>query len=68
MRPLAQFCSGLALLTTVGVPLLFLFHPRLTLGDVQWCLLLAMVLWFVATPLWLERADRHPKPPDPPAQ
>ena len=53
MKRLAQVLSGIALASMVVAPCLF-FADRLTLGAMQQWLLGATILWFVATPFWME--------------
>jgi hypothetical protein len=53
MKRLAQILSVVALIGTLIPPSLF-FADRLSLATMQQWLLGATVLWFVATPLWME--------------
>jgi hypothetical protein len=54
MKKAAQFISWLALALTL-VPSCLLFASRLSLDDTKAWMLVATVLWFLATPLWMER-------------
>jgi hypothetical protein len=54
MRPLAQFVSALSLAATI-VPAVLFFFGRLDLDQVKAWMLAATVVWFVATPLWMDR-------------
>jgi hypothetical protein len=53
MKRLAQFLSALALIGTLMPPILF-FADALDLAAAQRWLLGAAILWFVATPFWME--------------
>ena len=53
MKRIAQIISGLAILGTILPPCLF-FADQLTLPAMQQWLLITAVLWFVATPFWME--------------
>ena len=52
-RRLTQILSGLALVVTLGAPCLF-FYDQMGMAAMQQWLLGATVLWFVATPFWME--------------
>ena len=52
-KSIAQLLSALALAGTILPPCLF-FAGTLTLAAVQPWMLGAAVLWFVATPFWME--------------
>ncbi len=52
-KHIAQICSALALLGTIVPPCLF-FLDSLSLPATQRLMLAATVLWFVATPCWME--------------
>jgi hypothetical protein len=54
MRSAARVVSWLALAATIVPPLLF-FADRMALGDVKLWMTVATVVWFVATPLWMDR-------------
>jgi hypothetical protein len=54
MRLLSQLASAAAIVGTVLPPLLF-FAGRLDLDLVKAWMTAATVVWFVATPLWMER-------------
>jgi hypothetical protein len=53
MKRIAQILSALALVATIAPPCLF-FADKLDLGPTKQWLLAATVLWFVATPFWME--------------
>ena len=53
-RRLLQLISWLALAGTVLPSVLFL-ADRLELDPTKWLMLLATIVWFVATPLWMGR-------------
>jgi len=57
MRLTAQIASGLALAGTI-LPAVFFFAGRLDLDQVKAWMLAAAVVWFAATPLWMERKRR----------
>ncbi len=56
MRKFLQVISILALLSTI-VPGIGFLAGRIELDQVKLLMLLATAIWFVATPLWMER--RH---------
>jgi hypothetical protein len=53
MKRIAQSLSALALVGTLLPPLLF-FADALELATMQRWLLVAAILWFVTTPIWME--------------
>ena len=53
MKRAAQIISWLALAGTLLPPCLF-FADKLSLPATQGWMLLAAVLWFLATPFWME--------------
>ena len=53
MKRIAQVISAVALVATLVPPCLF-FADRLHLAATQQWMLGATVLWFVATPFWME--------------
>ena len=53
MKRFAQVLSGIALAGMIVPPCLF-FADRLALGVMQQWLLGATLLWFAATPFWME--------------
>jgi hypothetical protein len=53
MKRIAQAASWIALAGILVPPVLF-FTDRITLDAVKFWMLAATVLWFVATPLWME--------------
>jgi hypothetical protein len=54
MRRFLQVISWAALAGTVLPPALFL-ADKITLGQSQWTMLVATIIWFIATPLWMGR-------------
>jgi hypothetical protein len=54
MRLTAQIASALAAVTTLLAPCLY-FAGQLGPGQMKQWMLAAAVVWFVATPLWMER-------------
>ncbi len=58
MRVAAQIASSLALAGTI-LPAVLFFAGRLELDQVKVWMLAATVVWFVATPLWMEREREH---------
>jgi hypothetical protein len=53
MKPLAQILSGLALMGTF-LPAALFFANQLELAEVKSWMIIAMIIWFVATPFWME--------------
>jgi hypothetical protein len=53
MKRFAQFISGVALAGTLIPPCLF-FADRMDLTAMQRWMLVAALLWFIATPYWME--------------
>jgi hypothetical protein len=56
MRILARLVSALALLVTIGAPLLFLWG-RLELPEVKAWMLVSSIGWFATAPLWMDRKE-----------
>ena len=54
MRMILQTISWIALAATVVPPLLFLTNA-MGLDEVKLAMLVAAVVWFVVTPLWMGR-------------
>ncbi len=54
MRKLTQVVSGIAIIGTILPSVLYLFNV-ISLDQCKWAMLVATVLWFVATPLWMGR-------------
>jgi len=54
MRLTAQIASALAAAATLLAPVLY-FAGELGPGQMKQWMLAAAVVWFIATPLWLER-------------
>jgi hypothetical protein len=52
MRKLLQLASSLALVGIVTPPLLY-FGGRLAQGPMNTVMLVATILWFAATPFWM---------------
>jgi hypothetical protein len=55
MRKMATAVSAVALIVVIAAPVLF-FLGRMGLDAVKGWMLAATVVWFVATPLWMERS------------
>lgn len=55
-RPILQVVSWLALAGTVLPSCLFVANS-MELDSVKTAMLVATVVWFVATPLWMQRND-----------
>ena len=53
MKRVAQLLSGVTLVATLLLPILF-FTDRVDLAQTQRWLLVWTIVWFVATPLWME--------------
>jgi hypothetical protein len=53
MKRLAQILSAVALVGTLAPACLF-FADKLSLAATQQWMLGATILWFVATPMWME--------------
>jgi len=53
MKRIAEAASWIALAGIIVPPMLF-FTDRMTLDAVKFWMLAATVLWFAATPLWME--------------
>jgi hypothetical protein len=53
MKRIAQIISYLALTATV-LPAILFFTDKLELPPAKLCMLGAALVWFVATPLWME--------------
>jgi len=56
MKTLAQIVSWTALAVVVLAPILYL-AGRLELAPMKLWLNAATALWFIATPLWMERGE-----------
>jgi len=54
MRVAAQIASGVALVGTI-LPAVLFFGGSLELSQVKTWMFAATVVWFAATPLWMER-------------
>jgi hypothetical protein len=54
VRRIAQLASLAALVGTISPPVLY-FVNRIALDVAQGWMLAATVVWFVATPLWMDR-------------
>jgi hypothetical protein len=54
MRIALQILSALGIAGTV-LPAFLFFTGTLELGQVHWIMLVAAVVWFGATPFWMER-------------
>jgi hypothetical protein len=53
MKQIAQICSYLALAATL-LPAVLFFADRIDLGAAQLWMLISALVWFVATPFWME--------------
>jgi hypothetical protein len=54
MRTIAQIISWLALVGSI-LPALLFYVDRMGLPEVKLWMLISTAVWFVATPLWMER-------------
>lgn len=54
MRRIAQLISWLALVATIGPPVMYL-AGSLDLPTVKTTMLMATLVWFIATPVWMDR-------------
>ena len=54
MKPIARLVSFVSLAATIVPPVLF-FAGTLTLAATQQWMLVATIVWFVATPVWMDR-------------
>ena len=54
MKRAAQLASLAALAGTIVPPVLF-FAGRLEIEPMKWAMLVAAVVWFAATPVWMDR-------------
>lgn len=57
MRKLLQLISLVALVLTVLPSALYL-AAKIDLDQTKWSMLVATIVWFVATPLWMGQKDR----------
>ena len=53
MKRLARVISMLALIATI-LPSLLFFADRISLADAKWWMLIAMIVWYVSTPVWMQ--------------
>lgn len=53
MRLIAKYFALLMLLVLIGPSMLYLAGKMSSLDQVKWMMLLATILWFVCTPLWM---------------
>jgi len=56
MKTMAKLVSWLALAATLLTPVIYL-AGRMDLAQVKLSLTIATIVWFIATPLWMERGD-----------
>jgi hypothetical protein len=56
MKTAAQIVSWLALAATILAPMIYL-AGTMTLPTMITCLNTATILWFIATPIWMERSE-----------
>jgi hypothetical protein len=61
MRRVVQIISWLAFLGTI-VPSVAFLAGYLSLDQCKWQMLLATIVWFVATPLWMGRETKAADP------
>jgi hypothetical protein len=54
MRRVLQIVSWIACAATILPSLMYLVN-KLDLAQVKWLMLLATIVWFIATPLWMGR-------------
>ena len=57
MRKLLQLISFVALVLTV-VPSVLYLAAKIDLDQTKWSMLVATIVWFVVTPLWMGQKDR----------
>jgi len=57
MRTIAKTISGLALVGTLTPTFLFM-SGQLDLPQMKTWMLVATVIWFVATPVWMDRESK----------
>ena len=55
MKSILKSVSALALIGTIGPPVLYLLG-RMDAGPMKWWMVISTVVWFVATPLWMDRS------------
>ena len=56
MRIFTQILSFLSLLATV-VPAYLFWMGKMDLDTVKWIMFLATIVWFAATPFWMDRKE-----------
>jgi hypothetical protein len=61
MRRVLQIISWLACAGTILPSILFLL-ATIDLDQTKWLMLLATIIWFVATPLWMGREQEETAP------
>lgn len=61
MRKLTQTLSWLAIIGTILPSVLYLFN-LLALEPCKWAMLVATIVWFVVTPLWMGRETQADEP------
>jgi hypothetical protein len=54
MKQITRVLSVLALAGTMALPILF-FADRLALADLKFWMLVSTIVWFAATPIWMDR-------------
>jgi hypothetical protein len=57
LRLIVQLISWLAILGTILPSSLYLVD-QISLDRCQWLMLVATIIWFVVTPLWMGRKER----------
>ena len=61
MRRILQIVSWVACAATILPSVMYLLN-KADLAQVKWLMLLATIVWFVATPLWMGREDGNLAP------
>jgi hypothetical protein len=64
MRQAAYIVSMIALVATVA-PAFVYFAGRITMEQMKMAMDVAMIVWFVATPLWMGKAPQAPTAAEP---
>jgi hypothetical protein len=60
MRTIMQVISWLALAGTI-LPAILFYQGRIELGGLKWAMLVATLLWFTATSMWMGRETPDPQ-------
>lgn len=56
MKTITKIISWIALAATILVPMVYL-AGRMELPTMITCLNVAAIVWFIATPIWMERSE-----------